>query len=83
MLTCKQASKLISQSLDHPLSWSERVRLKLHLIICDACTQFKQQLNLLRTALQHIRNATENDQNIQLPFDVKDRIIRTIESDQQ
>lgn len=83
MLTCKQASKLISQSLDHPLSWSERVRLKLHLIICDACTQFKQQLNLLRTALQRIRNATENDLNIQLPFDVKDRIVRTIESDQQ
>jgi len=83
MLTCKQASKLISQSLDHPLSWSERVRLKLHLIICDACTQFKQQLNLLRTALQHIRNATENDLNIQLPSDVKDRIVRTIESDQQ
>lgn len=83
MLTCKQASKLISQSLDHPLSWSERVRLKLHLIICDACTQFKQQLNLLRTALQRIRNATENDLNIQLPFDVKDRIVRMIESDQQ
>lgn len=83
MLTCKQASKLISQSLDHPLSWSERVRLKLHLIICDACTQFKQQLNLLRTALQRIRNATENDLNIQLPSDVKDRIVRTIESDQQ
>ena len=83
MLTCKQASKLISQSLDHPLSWSERVQLKLHLVICDACTQFKLQLNLLRTALQHIRNATENDQNIQLPLDVKDRIVRTIESDQQ
>jgi len=83
MLTCKQASQLISQSLDHPLSWSQKVMLRLHLLMCIPCNQFKQQLKLLRVALQRIRNATENDQNIQLPPDVKDRIMRTIESDQQ
>jgi len=83
MLTCKQASQLISQSLDHPLSWSQKVKLRLHLLMCIPCNQFKQQLKLLRVALQRIRNATENDQNIQLPLDVKDRIMRTIESDQQ
>lgn len=83
MLTCKQASQLISQSLDHPLSWPQRMQLKLHLLMCTACNRFKQQLDLLRVALQHIRNATENDHNIQLPLDVKDRIVRTIESNQQ
>ncbi|MFZ3087970.1 MAG: zf-HC2 domain-containing protein [Methylotenera sp.] len=83
MLTCKQASQLISQSLDHPLSWSQKVKLRLHLLVCIPCNQFKQQLKLLRVALQRIRNATENDQNIQLPLDVKDRILKTIESDQQ
>lgn len=83
MLTCKQASQLISQSLDHPLSWSQKVKLRLHLLVCIPCNQFKQQLKLLRVALQRIKNATENDQNIQLPLDVKDRILKTIESDQQ
>lgn len=82
MLTCKQASQLISQSLDHPLSWSQKVKLRLHLLVCIPCNQFKQQLKLLRVALQRIKNATENDQNIQLPLDVKDRILKTIESDQ-
>lgn len=83
MLTCKQASQLISQSLDHPLSWPQKMKLRLHLLMCTPCTQFKQQLNVLRVALRRIRNTTENDQNIQLPLDVKDRILRTIESDQQ
>lgn len=83
MLTCKQASQLISQSLDHPLSWSERVQLKLHLLMCDACTRFKQQLDLLRLALQRIRKTVEDDSTIQLPPEARDRIKRKIESGQQ
>ncbi len=83
MLTCKQASKLVSQSLDRPLTWSEKVLLRLHLLICDPCTQFKRQLNMLRTALRKIRNDMENDHTIKLPLEVKDRILHTIESDQQ
>lgn len=82
MLTCKQASKLISQSLDHPLSWSERMQLKLHLLICGACNRFNQQLYLLRAALQRIRNQIENDRTIQLPLSAKARIEREIESNQ-
>jgi len=83
MLTCKQASKLVSQSLDRPLTWSEKLQLKLHLLICDPCTQFKRQLNMLRTALRRIRNDIEHDSSIKLPLDVKNRILHRIESDQQ
>jgi len=82
MLTCKQASQLISQSLDHPLSWSQRMQLKLHLLMCSACNRFKQQLHLLRAALKRIRDQIENDSSIQLPSDVKARIERELESNQ-
>ena len=80
MLTCKQASKLVSQSLDRPLSWSERMQLKLHLFICDPCSRFKQQLKLLGVALKLGRTMTENDQDIKLPLDVKNRILQANES---
>jgi len=83
MMTCKQASKLISQSLDRPLSWSELMQLKLHLMICGACNRFKKQLNLLRVALQSIRINMENNSAITLPLAAKARIIDQIESDQQ
>lgn len=80
MLTCKQASKLISQSLDRPLSWLDRVQLKFHLFICDACTNFNRQLKQLRAAVQRITQHTENDSTIQLPSEAKARITRAIES---
>lgn len=82
MLSCKQASKLVSQSLDRPLTWSERMQLKLHLLMCNPCTQFKRQLNMLRSALQRLRNHMENDHTIKLPLAVKNRIMLTVESNQ-
>ena len=74
MLTCKQASQLISQSLDRPLSLSSRLQLRFHLFICDACTRFKFQLNQLRAAVLHLRQDTENDSAIQLSPEAKARI---------
>ena len=54
MLTCKQASQLISQSLDRKLSWHERFVLRLHLLICKYCLRFSQQLQTLRVALKRM-----------------------------
>lgn len=78
MLTCKQASQLISQSLDRPLSLAERLKLRIHLFICDACTRFNQQLMQLRIAVQKLRGSIENDSAIQLPVEAKARIINNI-----
>jgi len=80
MLTCKQASQLVSRSLDRPLSWSERLQLKLHLWICNACSRFNQQLQMLRAVLQQTRDQIESDGSIHLPSDAKARIEREIAS---
>lgn len=80
MLTCKQASQLISQSLDRPLSLSGRVKLRFHLFICDACTRFNKQMGQLRTAVHRMRHETENDSTIELPADAKARITNAITS---
>jgi len=80
MLTCKQASQLVSLSLDRPLSWSERVQLRFHLFICNACRHFKQQLNQLLIAIQQLKNETVLDHTIQLPIDAKTKILQAIES---
>jgi len=52
MLTCKQASALVSQSLDRRLSWHERLALRAHLWVCDACARFKRQMTFLRAAMR-------------------------------
>ena len=51
-LTCKQASRLLSESLDRPLGLGERLSLRLHLAVCNACTNVRRQLAFLRRALR-------------------------------
>jgi hypothetical protein len=80
LLNCKQASQIISQSLDNPLIWSDRMKLKFHLFICNACTRFNQQLRLIKNAIERIKIETENDFSIQLSLDAKARINRAAES---
>jgi hypothetical protein len=50
MLTCREASELISQRFERRLSWRERFGLRLHLLICDACTRFARQMRWLQAA---------------------------------
>jgi putative zinc finger protein len=54
MISCKDASRLLSQAMDTRLPLGSRVRLRLHLLICDACTNFSRQLRLLRRAIARL-----------------------------
>lgn len=80
MLSCQQASQLVSQSLDRPLSAKERFALRLHLWICKYCRRFARQMHDLRMALKKLSAKVENDQNIHLPSAVRARIAEVIES---
>jgi anti-sigma factor RsiW len=55
LITCKDASRLLSQMQDHRLSPTERLKLKLHLTACDACTKLERQLQFMRAALRKYR----------------------------
>jgi len=50
MFSCRAAAILISESLDHPLSWTQRFSLRFHLVICRVCRRYRRQvvgLNIL------------------------------------
>jgi hypothetical protein len=51
-LSCREATRLVSQGLDRRLGLGERVALRLHLALCDGCTHFKRQMDFLRRALR-------------------------------
>ena len=80
MLTCKQASQIISQSLDRSLNWRELFALRLHLFICNYCNRFSQQLQTLRVALKRMSANIENDTSITMPPESKARIAKSVES---
>jgi predicted anti-sigma-YlaC factor YlaD len=54
MLSCKQAARLVSQGLDRELGFTERVRLRLHLAICNGCTNFRKQATFVREAMARL-----------------------------
>jgi hypothetical protein len=56
MITCKEATHLVSEGLDRNLGVMERVRLRLHLLICDGCTNFSKQMAFIRKALERLSN---------------------------
>lgn len=52
--TCAEMSRLASRSLERPLSLKERVKARLHFIICAWCARYFQQIHLLHSAAKSL-----------------------------
>ena len=50
MLNCRQATRLISQSMDANLRWYQRLAVRFHLLYCVWCRRYAAQLRFLRKA---------------------------------
>lgn len=81
MLRCKQASLLISQSMDRKLTLGERLQLRFHLLICDPCTRFRAQLRQLYSSMRGMVQAIEQDAQLKLSAAARARITHAIKSD--
>jgi hypothetical protein len=49
---CREAARLQSEALDKKLSFSKRVGLALHLMICKWCRRYGKQIRFLRSAAE-------------------------------
>lgn len=47
MLTCKETAQLVSEGLDRKLSLWQRMNLRLHLMMCGACSAYRRQVETL------------------------------------
>lgn len=50
MLNCHDATFLMSQRRERELSFSERMKLRLHVTVCSGCANFERQLPQLGAA---------------------------------
>lgn len=48
MHSCKRVAQLLSQSLDEPLGWVDRLRMRIHLSMCGNCRNVEQQLLVMK-----------------------------------
>lgn len=51
MLNCKQITQLISDGLDRKLSLWQRMNLRLHLMMCGACSAYSRQVTTLHRVI--------------------------------
>jgi predicted anti-sigma-YlaC factor YlaD len=54
-ITCQHASRLLSRQQDDRLPFGKRLRLRIHLTVCDACRNVSRQFASVRLALEKWR----------------------------
>ena len=50
--SCREAARLSSEALDHPLSLRNRIELRTHMLVCGACRAYRRQLVQLDTLVR-------------------------------
>ena len=80
MLSCKQASQLLSQSLDRKLMRRELIGLRLQLMLCRMCRRFGRQIIGMRKMVRRLRQQIEHDETVKLSTEAKQRIAQVLAS---
>lgn len=51
-LTCQDITRLVSESMDHTLPLTQRLKIRIHLVMCKYCARFEKQMRFLRQVCQ-------------------------------
>lgn len=78
MISCEEAAKLISQSLDRPLPVRQRIGLRLHLLMCRVCPRFLRQMRVLRKTARRYPEKIETDETRELSEEAREKIRRKL-----
>lgn len=55
MFSCRDATRLLSETRERGLAWRERLALRLHLAMCSGCRRFGQQVHFLSAAAKRYK----------------------------
>jgi len=82
MLTCKETARLVSEGLDRKLSLWQRMNLRLHLMMCGACSAYRRQVETLHRIVRRRFGKSAVDVTTTdappCPEQTKRRIVRTL-----
>ena len=78
---CREASRTQSAKLDHPLPWSKRLGLWLHVLICQWCRRYGRQLRFLRSAAQTQGQEAKTGPETQLSAAARERIRQRLQAE--
>ncbi len=73
-LRCEEADRLMSDSLDRRLTWSERVALKGHVAVCGGCRRARRQMLILQQTMRKSLERASAASDEMLSREARDRI---------
>jgi hypothetical protein len=75
MFSCKDVSRLVSESMDRALPFYQRVLLRMHLLMCKYCARCREQFEAIRAASGYEElHGKELDASRGLSHDGKERL---------
>lgn len=82
MLTCKEVTRLVSESLDRTLPLSQRLALRIHFMMCRYCRRFREQVIFIRALVNQLSGEKETESPpewMSLSEQARGRILQTLE----
>lgn len=76
--SCAEIMSLSSDSLTRALTAGERLQLRLHLMGCDWCTRYAQQVKALRVVVQKHPEWFEATPSVKFSAEARARIRRSL-----
>ena len=80
---CKESTRLQSEALDRRLSGSEKLGLRLHLLLCKWCRRYGEQLKFLRSAARECEEHPSAAGRSGLSPEARERIKRRLRSSEK
>ncbi|MGC9342918.1 MAG: hypothetical protein ACP5E3_09480 [Bacteroidales bacterium] len=56
-LSCMKATELIEKKMHFRLSWREKLQLKTHKMMCDACSLYEKQSEVIEKGISSIQES--------------------------
>ena len=77
---CTEILRLASQSLEQPLSFRTRLKMRLHFLICVWCERYDKQLKFLHRACSHASHQDETLPGRGLSAEARQRIVERLKT---
>lgn len=75
-ISCKEASFIISKKQETKISFTENLKLRLHILYCKTCTLFLKQTNFILLQLKK-----KNNRTYKLSSETKDKMQRQLDNE--
>ena len=58
MLSCRDATRLMSEENERELTARERLEIRMHNLMCRGCTNYRKQIAFIRRAARRLRDGS-------------------------